>query len=93
MALPLQTEKGYAIGPAVNFVYLCSTICINVWFIPMIKNRKIIEHKKICTTLYIYSSYNYRCYNTKNLSSSYFNNNSGISNSFHNVSYPLKILI
>ena len=33
MALPLQTEKGYAIGPAVNFVYLCSTICINVWFI------------------------------------------------------------
>ena len=42
MALPLQTEKGYAIGPAVNFVYLCSTICINVWFIPMIKNRKII---------------------------------------------------
>ena len=47
MALPLQTEKGYAIGPAVNFVYLCSTICINVWFIPMIKNRKIIEYKKV----------------------------------------------
>ena len=53
MALPLQTEKGYAIGPAVNFVYLCSTICINVWFIPMIKNRKIIEHKKF-VLLYIF---------------------------------------
>ena len=53
MALPLQTEKGYAIGPAVNFVYLCSTICINVWFIPMIKNRKIIEHKKF-VPLYIF---------------------------------------
>ena len=53
MALPLQTEKGYAIGPAVNFVYLCSTICINVWFIPMIKNRKIIEHKKF-GPLYIF---------------------------------------
>ena len=53
MALPLQTEKGYAIGPAVNFVYLCSTICINGWFIPMIKNRKIIEHKKF-VPLYIF---------------------------------------
>ena len=53
MALPLQTEKGYAIGPAVNFVYLCSTICINVWFIPMIKNRKIIEHKTF-VPLYIF---------------------------------------
>ena len=53
MALPLQTEKGYAIGPAVNFVYLCSTICINVWFIPMIKNRKIIEYKKF-VPLYIF---------------------------------------
>lgn len=53
MPLPLQTEKGYAIGPAVNFVYLCSTICINVWFIPMIKNRKIIEHKKF-VPLYIF---------------------------------------
>ena len=53
MALPLQTEKGYAIGPAVNFAYLCSTICINVWFIPMIKNRKIIEHKKF-VPLYIF---------------------------------------
>ena len=53
MALPFQTEKGYAIGPAVNFVYLCSTICINVWFIPMIKNRKIIEHKKF-VPLYIF---------------------------------------
>ena len=53
MALPLQTEKGYAIGPAVNYVYLCSTICINVWFIPMIKNRKIIEHKKF-VPLYIF---------------------------------------
>ena len=53
MALPLQTEKGYAIVPAVNFVYLCSTMCINVWFIPMIKNRKIIEHKKF-VPLYIF---------------------------------------
>ena len=54
MALPLQTEKGYAIGPAVNFVYLCSTICINVWFIPMIKNRKIvILHKNVYTKFVI----------------------------------------
>ena len=53
MALPMQTAKGYAIGPAVNFVYLCSTICINIWFIPMIKNRKIIEHKKFIP-LYIF---------------------------------------
>ena len=53
MVLPMQTAKGYAIGPAVNFVYLCSTICINIWFIPMIKNRKIIEHKKFIP-LYIF---------------------------------------
>ena len=44
--LPLKTAKGYATGPAVNFVYVCSTICIAIWFIPIIKNRKIINFKK-----------------------------------------------
>lgn len=46
LALPLETAKGYAIGASVNFVYFCSTICINIWFIPIIKNRKIIDLKK-----------------------------------------------
>lgn len=46
LVLPIETAKGYAVGPAVNFVYICSTICINIWFIPIIKNRKIIGLKK-----------------------------------------------
>ena len=46
LALKIETAKGYAIGPAVDFVYVCSTICMIIWFIPIIKNRKIINFKK-----------------------------------------------
>ena len=46
LSLPLETATGYAIGPAVNFVYVCSTICMIIWFIPIIKNRKVINFKK-----------------------------------------------
>ena len=46
LLLPLQTEAGFAIGKAVDFVYLCSTLCISIWFIPIIKNRKKINFKK-----------------------------------------------
>lgn len=53
LALPMQTAKGYAIGSVVNFIYFCSTICINIWFIPVIKNRKIIDQKKFIP-LYIF---------------------------------------
>lgn len=45
--LRIDTHRGYATGPAVNFVYLCSTIVLIIWFIPFLKNRKIIEFKKI----------------------------------------------
>lgn len=44
--LPLQTSAGYATGKAVDFVYICSSICIGIWFIPIIKNRKKINFKK-----------------------------------------------
>ena len=44
--LPMETARGYAVGMAVNFVYLCSTICIVIWFIPIIKNGKVINIKK-----------------------------------------------
>ena len=46
LVLPMETARGYAVGMAVNFVYLCSTICIVIWFIPIIKNRKVINIKK-----------------------------------------------
>ena len=46
LVLPMETAIGYAVGMAVNFVYLCSTICIVIWFIPIIKNRKVINIKK-----------------------------------------------
>ena len=44
--LPLETAAGYAVGLSVDFVYVCSTICISIWFIPIIKNRKRINFKK-----------------------------------------------
>lgn len=44
--LPIETSSGYAIGYAVDFVYICSSICIVIWFIPIIKNRKRIDFKK-----------------------------------------------
>ena len=45
--LPIDTRVGYADGLSVNFVYLCSTLTIFIWFIPYIKNRNIIKKKKI----------------------------------------------
>lgn len=44
--LPIETSSGYAIGYAVDFVYLCSSVCIAIWFIPIIKNYKRINFKK-----------------------------------------------
>ena len=44
--LPLEAAAGYAVGLSVDFVYVCSTICISIWFIPIIKNRKRINFKK-----------------------------------------------
>lgn len=46
LCLPLITAAGYAVGKAVDFIYLCSTLCISVWFIPIIKNRNKINFKK-----------------------------------------------
>lgn len=46
LVLPITTAKGYALGKAVDFVYICSTLCITIWFIPIIKNKKIINFKK-----------------------------------------------
>lgn len=45
--LPIDTRVGYADGLSVNFVYLCSTLTIFIWFIPYIKNRNLIKKKKI----------------------------------------------
>ena len=45
--LPIVTGKGYAIGPAVNWVYACSTLTLIEWFIPFIKNFKDINRKKV----------------------------------------------
>lgn len=45
--LNINTNRGYATGDAINFVYICSAIVLIIWFIPYLKNRKIIEFKKI----------------------------------------------
>ncbi len=45
--LPIVTGKGYATGPAVNWVYACSTLTLIEWFIPFIKNFKDINRKKV----------------------------------------------
>ena len=45
--LPIKTANGYATGLAINFVYVCSTLCMLIWFIPIIKNRKTINFGKI----------------------------------------------
>ncbi|MEG3036807.1 MAG: ATP-binding protein [Bacilli bacterium] len=45
--LPIETGKGFAVGPSVDFVYVCSTITMIIWLIPCIKNKKIIEFKKL----------------------------------------------
>lgn len=45
--LPIDTRVGYADGLSVNFVYLCSTLTIFIWFIPYIKNRNLIKKRKL----------------------------------------------
>ena len=45
--MPIVTGKGYATGPAVNWVYACSTLTLIEWFIPFIKNFKDINRKKV----------------------------------------------
>ena len=45
--LPITTESGYATGLAVNWLYICSTIVLIIWVIPLIKNFKIIDKRKI----------------------------------------------
>ena len=47
--LPITTESGYATGLAVNWLYICSTIVL--WVIPLIKNFKIIDKRKILPIL------------------------------------------
>lgn len=47
VTLPIVTGKGYATGPAVNWVYACSTLTLIEWFIPFIKNFKDINRKKV----------------------------------------------
>lgn len=44
--LPIDTHAGYATGLAVSFVYICSTWCIIIWIIPIVKNIKKISVKK-----------------------------------------------
>lgn len=46
LLLPINIYKGYATGPAVDFIYMCSASCIFVWLISMIKNISKIELKK-----------------------------------------------
>lgn len=45
--LPIVTERGYATGPAVNWVYTCSTLALIEWSIPFIKNFKLLNKKKV----------------------------------------------
>ena len=45
--LPITTGRGYAVGLAVNWLYICSTVVMTEWFIPFIKNFKYIDKKKI----------------------------------------------
>lgn len=49
--LPITTESGYATGLAVNWLYICSTIVFIIWVIPLIKNFKIIDKRKILPIL------------------------------------------
>ena len=52
--MPLQVYRGYADGMAVDFVYLCSTVCMGIWLISMVKNlRKIKIQKFIPIVLFI----------------------------------------
>lgn len=49
--LTITTESGYATGLAVNWLYICSTIVLIIWVIPLIKNFKIIDKRKILPIL------------------------------------------
>jgi signal transduction histidine kinase/ActR/RegA family two-component response regulator len=49
--LPITTESGYATGLAVNWLYICSTIVLIIWVIPLIKKFKIIDKRKILPIL------------------------------------------
>lgn len=49
--LPITTESGYATGLAVNWLYICSTIVLIIWVIPLIKNFKIIDKRKMLPIL------------------------------------------
>ena len=49
--LPITTESCYATGLAVNWLYICSTIVLIIWVIPLIKNFKIIDKRKILPIL------------------------------------------
>jgi len=44
--LPITTHVGYATGPAVNWMYICSTLVLIEWSIPFVKNFKIINKNK-----------------------------------------------
>ena len=46
MILPISTLSGYAVGKSVDFVYFCSSICIVVWIVSIIKNFRVIKTKK-----------------------------------------------
>lgn len=47
VCLPINTFAGYAMGYAVNFVYIASTLCMTIWLIPIFKNIKTISKTKI----------------------------------------------
>ena len=47
IVLPIQTGRGFATGPAVNWMYICATVVQVEWLIPIIKNFKTISKKKI----------------------------------------------
>lgn len=46
MILPISTLSGYAVGKSVDFVYFCSSVCIAVWIVSIIKNFRVIKTKK-----------------------------------------------
>lgn len=45
--LPIKTGAGYAVGKAVNWLYICSTLALMGWSIPLIKNIKKINKKRV----------------------------------------------
>lgn len=44
--LPINTQKGFATGQSVNWVYICSSLVLTIWIIPFIKNYKKVNMKK-----------------------------------------------